>query len=206
MNLDAGVWLGYFPPFLTFETGEEQKLAFGGMTQAGFSFNGGFGGWLGIGPEVMYTNGPLSINVGYGFGWAGTQRKLGKLQLDGVEEIIIESSSMFGCPPEDFLSESPNCRLHNADSELYVVASSRVRNAYTRLGYAFGPEKRNGVGLVIGLRDERTSDVGYELWGPHEKIDDSQKSELRGPEMQSLLSGFGMGGLFVQVELFTRPF
>jgi hypothetical protein len=206
LNLDAGLWLGYFPGFLTFDLGEKQKLAFGAMTQLGLSFNGGFGGWLGIGPEVMFASGPLSVNVGYGFGWTGTQRKLGNLQLEGIDQIIIESSSLTGCTAEDFSSESSFCRLHNTDSELYVIGSAGVSNAYARLGYSFGQEQKNGLGLVIGVRSERSSNVRYELWGPHEKIGGDERSSLSGPEMNSLTSNFGFSGLFVQIEFFTRPF
>ncbi len=206
LNLDAGFWLGYFPGFLTFEMEGEKTLAFGAMTQLGLSFNGGFGGWLGIGPEVMFASGPLSINVGYGFGWTGTQRKLGNLQLNGIDEIIIDSSSLNGCTPESFTSESSFCRLHNADSEFYVIGSAGVSNAYARLGYSFGAEQKNGLGLVIGFRNERSSNVRYELWGPHEKIGRDERSGLSGPEMNGLTGNFGFGGLFVQIEFFTRPF
>lgn len=206
LNLDAGFWLGYFPGFLTFDMEGEKTLAFGAMTQLGLSFNGGFGGWLGIGPEVMFASGPLSVNLGYGFGWTGTQRKLGKLQLDGTDEIIIDSSSLDGCTEEDFTSASNFCRLHNADSELYVIGSAGVNNAYARLGYSFGAEQKNGLGLVIGFRSERTSNVRYELWGPHEKVGGEERSGLSGPEMQSMTNDFGFGGLFVQIEFFTRPF
>lgn len=206
LNLDAGFWLGYFPSFLTFEMAGEKKLAFGAMTQLGLSFNGGFGGWLGIGPEVMFASGPLSVNLGYGFGWTGTQRKLGNLQLDGIDQIIIETSSLYGCTDEDFASSSSFCRLHNTDSELYVIGSAFVNNAFARLGYSFGAEQKNGLGLVIGLRNECSSNVRYELWGPYEKVGRDERSGLSGPEIQNLNNKFGFGGFFVQIEFFTRPF
>lgn len=206
MNLDAGFWLGYFPGFLTFNLGKEQKLALGAMTQLGLSFNGGFGAWLGIGPELMYTNGPVSVNVGYGIGWTGTQRKLGKLDLSGVDAIVVESNFL-GCSAEDFESENiSSCRLHNEQSELYVLGSAQTQSFYARIGYSFGEDKKNGLGIVIGNRQERTSNVRYELWGPHEKPLDGHKSALNGTEFQSLKNNFGFSGLFIQIELFTRPF
>lgn len=206
MNLDAGFWLGYFPGFLTFNLGKEQKLALGAMTQLGLSFNGGFGAWLGIGPELMYTNGPVSVNVGYGIGWTGTRRKLGKLDLSGVDAIVVESNFL-GCSAEDFESENiSSCRLHNEESELYVIGSSQTQSFYARIGYVFGKDKKSGLGIVIGNRQERTSNVSYELWGPYKKPLDGHKSALNGAEFQSLKNDFGFSGLFIQIELFTRPF
>lgn len=206
MNLDAGFWLGYFPGFLTFNLGEEQKLALGAMTQLGLSFNGGFGAWLGIGPELMYTHGAVSVNVGYGIGWTGTQRKLGKLNLSGVDAIVVESRFL-GCTAEDFKSENlSSCRLHNEESELYVIGSAQTQSFYARIGYVFGEDKKSGLGIVIGNRQERTSNVRYELWGPYEKPVNGHKSALNGAEFQSLKNDFGFSGLFIQIELFTRPF
>jgi len=206
MNLDAGFWIGYFPGFLNFQLSESSNLALGGMTQFGLSFNGGFGGWLGIGPEVMFASGPFSVNMGYGIGWTGTQRKIGTLALEGINEIVIEESSLIGCAPEDFSSESIFCRLHNSDSELVVIGSGRSSSTYLRLGYSFGESKTTGIGLVVGMRSMRTTEVRYELWGPHVKQFNEHRSGLSGAEMEALNGNFGMGGLFVQIELFTRPF
>ncbi len=206
MNLDAGFWLGYFPGFLTFDLGEEKTLAVGAMTQLGLSFNGGFGGWVGIGPEVMFAAGRLSVNMGYSIGYTGTQRKLGALQLDGVSDIVIESNFDNNCTPEDFANEGSMCRLHNSDSEFYVIADAFTQSFYSRIGYSFGAEKKNGIAFVIGHRQERSSNVRYELWGPHEKIANEHRSTLNGQEMKSLQNGFNFTGLFFQIEFFTRPF
>ncbi len=204
LNLDAGFWLGYFPGFLTFEIADDKTLAFGAMTLLGLSFNGGFGGWLGIGPEVMFASGRLSFNAGYSFGWTGQQRNLGNLQLDGAQQIIIQSSSLSGCTAEDFQSESPFCRMHNQDSEFYVIGSSMTQSVYARFGFTFS--ESSGVALVLGYRQMRSSNISYELWGPYRKTANEDRSPLPGPEMDGLSSAFGFDGLFFQIELFNKPF
>ncbi len=216
LNLDAGLYLGYFPGFLTFEIGQNEKLALGVMTQLGLSFNGGFGAWLSAGPELMFASGRFAVNAGYSFGWVSTQRKISNLIVKDGGSIIIENGRAdvdedgniipFACRPEDYASENSFCRLHNNDSEFYVIGSARTNSSYLRLSYAFSADKKSGIGLVIGHRSNLNPKVRYELWGPHEKIGNQERSALNGPEIQALDGNFGFGGIFFQIEMFTRPF
>lgn len=202
LNLDAGLWLGYFPKFLNFELADEKTLSIGVMSKLGLSFNGGLGAWLGAGPEVMYSHDKLTFNFGYLFGWTGTQRALGNLQLTGSDRIIVETGFE---PPTDekFESESGFYRLHNEDSKLMVIASSRINSVYGRIGYTFS--ERTGVGLIIGYRNMQTLKTSYELWGPHKKLGNTERSPLNGPEMSNLSSSFGFDGFFIQIQLYEKP-
>jgi hypothetical protein len=201
LNLDAGLWLGYFPKFLHFQLAEEKSLSLGVMSKVGFSFNGGLGAWLGVGPELMYTQNQWSFNLGYLVGWTGTQKTLANLQLKGTDSIVIQS----GIDPslDNFKSESPLYRLHNEDSKFNIVASSSTSAIYARLGYTFS--ERTGVGIVLGYRNMKSLNTSYELKGPYKKTGSEERTPLKGPEMDNLSSSFGFNGLFFQIQLFEKP-
>jgi hypothetical protein len=204
MNLDAGLYLGYFPEMLTFDIGNDQKLAFGGMTKLGFGFLRGFGAWLGAGPEVAYRKGSLSVNAGYLFSFTSMDRSLGTLKLEGADHIVVDAS---GLNSSDWESESIFWRRHDQQSTLKVVGSAVSQCPYIRLGYHFGSEDDGaGIGIVIGYRNATNAPATYELHGKYEKLNKEHISELKGPEFNNLGNAFDFGGLFFQLELFSATF
>jgi hypothetical protein len=217
LNLNAGLWLGYFPKFTTLSLGESTKIGLGAMSQLGFSFSGGggLGVTLGIGPEMMFVAGPFSLNFGYGIGFAGQERKLGKLNIVGADYIVIQDNNTVvvngilrdvPCTLEDFKSSSMFCRMCDNATDFVAKSGATTQSFYTRIGYGFGSEKESAINLVFGLRFSESTKLDYELWGAYKKGINSERLGLPGPEISSLGNSFDLSGVFFQIEFLTRPF